>query len=198
MVEKIEGVPPDCIKETNVMLRFAALLCIAGLAGICSAEDSVEKLPKPHYRPAESDPSWLKSAAQFHGHLGPMMTFGARMGMAALQAVDAKGYFDVEITCEGPLAKPPESCFLDGIQIATGATMGKRNLEWVKADAIAVHIKNTQTGKTATLRPTEAFLALLKQPAGDKKQGRESHHSDDLARKIATMPDKEILTVSHP
>jgi formylmethanofuran dehydrogenase subunit E len=188
------------------MLRFAVLLCVAGFAGVCLAEDTVEKLPKPHYRPLDSDPTWLKSAAQFHGHLGPMMTFGARMGMAALKAVDAKGYFDVEITCEGPMTKPPESCFLDGLQIATGATLGKRNLEWVKADKIVVHVKNTETGKTATLQPTNAFLALLAQPATDAKgdseskkreQSRNHQHSDELSRKIATMPENEILTVSY-
>jgi len=134
-----------------------------------------------------------------------MMTFGSRMGMAALQAVDAKGYFDVEITCEGPFVKPPASCFLDGLQITTGATMGKRNLEWVKGDKIVVHVKNTQTGKTATLQPTEAFLALLSHPMTDSKgesdskkreQSRNHHLSDELSRKIAAMPERDILTVS--
>jgi formylmethanofuran dehydrogenase subunit E len=129
------------------------------------------------------------------------------MGMAALHAVDAKGYFDVEITCEGPLAKPPASCFLDGLQITTGATLGKRNLEWIDGKKIVVRVKNTETGKTATLRPTEAFLALLQQPAADNKaapdskqreQSRNHHLSDDLARKIAAMPEKEILTIIHP
>ena len=189
------------------MLRFFALLCVGGFSAICLAGDNIEKLPQPHYRPKESDPSWLKFAAQFHGHLGPMMVFGARMGMAALHAVDAKGYFDVEITCEGPLVKPPASCFLDGLQISTGATLGKRNLEWIDGKKIVVHVKNTQTGKTATLQPTETFLALLPQPTADSKgksdgkqreQSRNHHLSDDLSRKIAIMPEKEILTIRHP
>jgi formylmethanofuran dehydrogenase subunit E len=189
------------------MLRLFVLLCAVAFTGVCIAEDKIEKLPRPHYRAQGSDPSWLKLAAQFHGHLGPMMTFGSRMGMAALLAVDAKGYFDVEITCEGPLAKPPASCFLDGLQISTGATLGKRNLEWVKAEKIVVYVKNTETGKTATLQPTAAFLALLSQPLTDGKgepdskrreQSRDHHLSDELSRKIATMPDEEIFTISYP
>jgi len=189
------------------MLRLFAFLCLATSSGICLGEDTIEKLPQPHYRPQKSDPSWLKNAAQFHGHLGPMMVFGSRMGMAALHAVDAKGYFDVEIKCEGPLAKPPASCFLDGLQISTGATLGKRNLEWVDGKKIVVRVKNTQTGKTATLQPTEAFLALLPQPVTDGKgesdskqreQSRNHHLSDALSRKIAIMPEKEILTIRHP
>ena len=58
------------------MLRLFVMLCVAGFAGVCLAEDSVEKLPQPHYRPQKSDPGWLKNAVQFHGHLGPMMVFG--------------------------------------------------------------------------------------------------------------------------
>jgi formylmethanofuran dehydrogenase subunit E len=189
------------------MLRLFLMFCVGGFAGVCLAEDAVEKLPRPHYRPQESDPGWLKNAAQFHGHLGPMMVFGARMGMAALHAVGAKGYFDVEIKCEGPMAKPPASCFLDGLQVSTGATMGKRNLEWVDGKKIVVYVKNTETGKTAVAQPTDAFLEMLRQPTGDTKatsdgrkrgQSRNDRHFDDLARKIAAMPEKEILTVRYP
>ena len=81
------------------------------------------------------------------GHLGPMLTFGARMGTAALRAVDAKGYFDVEVTCEGPFVKPPESCFLDGIQISTGAnSSGKR-----KSPSESKAIKSWFTSKISAL-----------------------------------------------
>ena len=81
--------------------------------------------------------------------------------MIGLRAVDAKGYFDVEVTCDGPMAKPPQACFLDGVQVATGATMGKRTLTWVQADQILVRVKNTQTGKTVDVRPTPALMDLL-------------------------------------
>ena len=65
-----------CRRRKPIMLRLFVMLCVAGFAGACFAEDAVEKLPQPHYRPQESDPGWLKNAAQFHGHLGPMMVFG--------------------------------------------------------------------------------------------------------------------------
>jgi len=189
------------------MLRFIAFLCISGFAAVCFAEDNLEGLPQPNYRPEKSDPSWLKSAAQFHGHLGPMVIFGARMGMAARKAVDAQGYFDVEITCEGPFVKPPQSCFLDGLQISTGATLGKRNLKWIESKKIVIRVKNTRTGKTATLQPREEFLALLHPPTnenkgesdGNKTKQPKDHPSlESLARIIATMPEKEVLTVSQP
>ena len=85
---------------------FFILLC--GLATFCRGED---RLPTPHCRRQSSDPAWLAAVVQFHGHLGLSVVAGARMGMIGLRAVEAEGYFDVEVACEGPLAKPPQACF---------------------------------------------------------------------------------------
>jgi formylmethanofuran dehydrogenase subunit E len=124
------------------------------------------------------------------------------MGMIGLRAVEAKGYFDVEVTCEGPLAKPPQSCFLDGVQVATGATLGKRTLQWVQADRLTMRIKNTRTGKIAVLCPTPALLELLASFKSQPKAGADhGHKADDeqleaIARKIAAMPEREVATVT--
>lgn len=124
--------------------------------------------------------------------------------MAGLRAVGAHGYFDVEVTCEGPFAKTPKSCFLDGLQVATGATLGKRSLNWVSADQILVRVKNTHTGKTVELRPSVGLLELLgwSNPQAKKVEPKqeEHKHSDEavveaLARKIAAMPDAEIVAL---
>lgn len=189
------------------MVRSVTLFLLCGFATVCFSQDKIENLPQPHYHPQGSDPAWMKYAVQMHGHLGPMLSFGARMGMAALRAVDAKGYFDVEVICEGPFMKPPESCFLDGMQISTGATLGKRNLQWVEGKQIIVRIKNTRTGKTAELKPKEQFLALLPQPKiadkettanTQKSQPDDDHAFDGLARQIAAMSENEILVITYP
>ena len=143
------------------MNRYFSFIVLYAFVSFCHAEDS---LPQPHYHRQPSDPAWLATVVQFHGHLGPSVVAGARMGMIGLRAVGAKGYFDVEVTCEGPLAKPPQSCFLDGVQVATGATLGKRTLQWVQTDGLTVRIKHTGTGNIAVLRPTPALLELLASP----------------------------------
>ena len=123
--------------------------------------------------------------------------------MIGLHAVGAKGYFDVEVTCEGPLGKPPQACFLDGLQAATGATTGKRTLNWVRADRIAVRIRNTRTGETAELRPTPALIELLgsfKSPpkaGAEHGPGRQDHERlEAIARKIAAMAGDNVATVT--
>ena len=180
------------------MNRGIFFIVLCGLVNLCHAEDG---LPQPHYQRQTADPAWLATVVQFHGHLGPSVVAGARMGMIGLRAVEAKGYFDVEVTCEGPLAKAPQSCFLDGVQVATGATLGKRTLQWVQADRLTMRIKNTGMGKIAVLSPTPALLELL---ASFKPEAVASHgHRDDeqleaIARKIAAMPEKEIAVVVIP
>ena len=155
------------------MTRCISFIVLYGLATLCHAEDG---FPSPITAAKPSDPAWLATVVQFHGHLGPSVVAGARMGMIGLRAVEAKGYFDVEVTCEGPLAKPPQSCFLDGVQVATGATLGKRTLQWVQADRLTMRIKNTRTGKIAVLRPTPALLELLASFKPQPKAGADSGH----------------------
>jgi len=166
------------------------------------------KLPRPHYEPRDSDPQWLTLSVQFHGHLGPWATAGARLGMAGLYSVDAEGYFDVEVECEGPFVKPPQSCFLDGLQVATGATWGKRNLSWKRSDQIVVRIRNTRTGRRAEIRPTAKLMKMLGSFTPRPKavtseladEGRDRQPDDatveGLARQIARMPAREILTMT--
>jgi len=178
-------------------------LVLIGLSTMATAAEPVDQLPQPDYHRQPSDPPWLANVVQFHGHLGPAVVAGARMGMIGLRAVEAKGYFDVEVTCEGPLAKPPQACFLDGVQVATGATLGKRTLQWVQADRIMVRVKNTRTGKTAEIRPTRALMdslaAFKPQAKAGAGHGPASKVDDEqlatVARKIATMPEKDVASV---
>jgi formylmethanofuran dehydrogenase subunit E len=180
------------------MIRLVTFTFLLGLPVLSFAQDG---LPQPHYNRQPSDPPWLATVVQFHGHLGPAVVAGARMGMIGLRAVEAKGYFDVEVRCEGPLAKPPQACFLDGVQVATGATLGKRTLQWVQADRLSVWIKNTRSGKIAVLRPTPALMELLASFKSQPKAGADhGQPADDgrleaIARQIAIMPEKEISGV---
>jgi formylmethanofuran dehydrogenase subunit E len=128
--------------------------------------------------------------------------------MCARRAAQAEGYFDLEVTVEGPLVKPPHSCFLDGVQVSTGATWGKRNLNWVKAERIVVRVQNTRTGKVAEVRPTPTLIRLVtsfkprpQTGAAAEVQGQEDQLSEDrlpetIARQIARLPEKEILEVT--
>jgi formylmethanofuran dehydrogenase subunit E len=188
-------------------LTICSLLFAAATAGL--GEDPPARLPAAHFHQQPTDPPWLERAVNFHGHLGPWVVAGGRLGMAGARAVDAKTHFDVDVTCEGPFVKPPESCFLDGVQIGAGATLGKRNIHYVEARRIVLKVRNTQSGKTVEVRPTQGLLDLLMPPSPKVASGgadqpakteaereKEEEAVENLARDIAAMPDERILVVS--
>ena len=188
------------------MLRTLPLIALLGFLFV--GDEPCPQLPKPDYHRADSDPDWLAYAAQFHGHLGPWAAAGTRLGMAGVREVGAHGYFDMEVTCEGPFVKPPKSCFLDGLQVATGATLGKRNLHWKPepTDNILVHVRNTRTGAVAEIRPTKRLTKILgtlkprvkteDAAAGTDHDHDHQHAVEALARTIAGLPESEILIVA--
>jgi len=68
----------------------------------------------------------LERGTEFHGHLGPFLVCGLRMGLLALRELDSWGHFDLQAVVETGTT-PPLSCLIDGIQVATGCTLGKGN-----------------------------------------------------------------------
>ncbi len=88
---------------------------------------------------ATTDPAdLLPLGIRLHGHKGPFLAVGIRMGLLALRLLGSTGF--TGITAEaytGP--EPPISCLVDGLQIATGCTAGKGNLRVLaggKAEAV--------------------------------------------------------------
>ncbi len=69
----------------------------------------------------------VECGVRFHGHLGPFLVLGLRMGLLALRELDCRGHFDLEAQVEMGTT-PPLSCMIDGIQVATGCTLGKGNI----------------------------------------------------------------------
>ncbi|MCE5297292.1 MAG: formylmethanofuran dehydrogenase subunit E family protein [Euryarchaeota archaeon] len=76
-------------------------------------------------------PPELKALSSFHGHLGPYVVVGYRMGQIARS--ELKGKIKA-IVFTG--SKTPLSCVIDGVQFSSGCTMGKGNIS-VKDDFIA-------------------------------------------------------------
>jgi len=62
-----------------------------------------------------------------HGHLGPFLVAGIRMGLHALALLESPGYFCLRVESEAG-RETPLSCLNDGIQIGSGCTIGKGNL----------------------------------------------------------------------
>jgi len=181
-------------------LCACALVLVVVLPASALAEDRV--LPRPDYNADPADPAWLTLAVQMHGHLGPWAAAGVRLGSAARQAAGAEGYFDLDVVVEGPFEKPPKACFLDGVQLGTGATLGKRNLQWRSAEQIAVIVTNRASGRVARVIPTPLLLEWLNafqpRPHGETDDHDDAHMKlvESLARRVAAAAENDIATVN--
>jgi len=87
--------------------------------------------------------------AAFHGHLGPFIVLGYRMGRYARDHFcDDPFSLKAAVHCSGT---PPESCVVDGVQLGSGCTLGKRNIEIVMSPSVQCVF--TGNGKTLVLTP---------------------------------------------
>jgi formylmethanofuran dehydrogenase subunit E len=73
--------------------------------------------------------------AAFHGHLGPFIVLGYRIGRYVREHFcDDPFRMKATVRCAGA---PPQSCLADGIQLGSGCTLGKRNIEIEPSDTIS-------------------------------------------------------------
>ena len=69
----------------------------------------------------------IDRGVHLHGHLGPFLVAGIRMGLLALELLKSPGYFGIAVVSQTG-SVTPLSCLTDGIQIGSGCTTGKGNL----------------------------------------------------------------------
>lgn len=93
---------------------------------------------KLYLSPNKSDPQWLAQASLFHGHLGPWLVVGLLVGRDAIQRLGTPGQWMIDVTCWMPRDKQrtPFSCMLDGLQVSSGATLGKQNIRFDNSDQV--------------------------------------------------------------
>lgn len=77
--------------------------------------------------------SMLEDAAAFHGHAGPYLVLGLRMGMLAKDILDGTP-FTMEAVIH-TLKQTPYSCLVDGVQFSSGCTLGKGNITIINDSA---------------------------------------------------------------
>ena len=127
----------------------------------------------------------IEDLAAFHGHLGPYIVLGYRMGRY-VKRYFCKDPFHMraEVYCSGVT---PQTCLADGVQIGSGCTLGKGNIRIIKSDEIKCEF--ISEGKKLVIRPKS-----LRFPPED-----DHHHAErieQLAMALYGMEDTDLFTVS--
>jgi len=97
-----------------------------------------------------SAPLDLDAARSFHGHLGPYLVLGLRMGARIVAALQRR-HFGLQVVVHCP-PQPPPSCLADGLQLSTGCTLGKRNIRIEAAEEVWVEAECSDGSGRMTLR----------------------------------------------
>ena len=108
-------------------------------------------------------PEW---AFEFHGHRCPFMPIGYRMGQVALRELGVERERNHALFAFSEMGSGHHNtCMEDGIEVATGCTYAKRNMEHLdygKAAVVLYHPDHPEKGAVrVSLRP-EAFDELGK------------------------------------
>ncbi len=130
--------------------------------------------------------------AAFHGHLGPYIVLGYRIGRYAKKNFCSDPFqMKAVVFCEGV---PPQSCLADGVQIGSGCTLGKRNIEISVSDSLAVEFytenENKKEKKKIVIRPRSIAFP---------EHGENDEDSERLiemqAEEMYFMSDSELFSV---
>lgn len=169
----MQGIKRSGVKGWMILfVAFAAVLLLPSHLGqhrVTLLSQQGGCLMAQESKPSEKEVlDWLK---RFHGHLGPWVVFGWRVGDWAVGHLNAQRYFGVRVEVACP-SSPPVSCLIDGLQVSTGATTGKANLIVKPAKQIEIYIRNTKTEKSVRIVPVDGlqdlFAKWLKE-LGDEK-----------------------------
>jgi formylmethanofuran dehydrogenase subunit E len=133
----------------------------------------------------------IENAAKLHGHLGPFLVIGVRMGDLAKRylEVDDKGSRRLELSIKTPLSTP-FSCVIDGIQTSTSCTVGNRKLKIENSTKeITAHFKLQNSKKTIriSVNPKIAETLISEMSKGTK--------AEQLAAKIARMQEEQLFVL---
>lgn len=113
---------------------------------------------------AETPEEWIMLGARVHGAFGAYIPVGIRIGLDALQRLDAKPrevtvlYYDSD--------KAPCACFADGIALATVATFGARTLRLApekapEGEMAVVVVRNKKTGAAVKYAVADTWIPKL-------------------------------------
>jgi formylmethanofuran dehydrogenase subunit E len=135
----------------------------------------------------------VRKATELHGHLGPFLVIGVRMGIIGIRELEAKDNGNALRVTAILKYSVPFSCVIDGIQMATKCTIGNQKLNLIDSSGIRAEFELQRKKVIVTVNPT-AFNRLKNRLLSKKIPQEET---EKLAYMIASMPEEELFTIEN-
>ena len=129
----------------------------------------------------------LAASSARHSHLCPRQVLGARIGLAGASALG----LDIPRTDKRLLIfVESDGCFADGVEVATGCTMGHRTLRLEDYGKIAAVFVDVESERAVRLAPRLDVREQARSYAPDERR----HYFAQL-HAYQIMPDGELLSI---
>ena len=153
-----------------------------------TSSDAEPEGARPGARTGKDNPL-LIAAGRFHGHIGPFLALGLRIGLIANEML-GRAPMDVRAVVRVE-PRPPRSCVVDGIQYSTGCTMGKRNIG-IEPESVEVSVRFTKGAADLTIGIRQAYLDRMER----ELDGAPEKAVIDYSFEIMDTPSEEMFEVS--
>ena len=128
----------------------------------------------------------LKKLEEFHGHVGPYVLIGYKMGQIANKELGKDPFCKNAVIFIG--CSPPISCIVDGIQLSSGCTLGKGNI-FIKNENSAKAEFSNKSGKKISIELNSEIRKEI-----DKTVTEENILS--YSEKLYERSDEELFKIS--
>ena len=133
----------------------------------------------------------IRNAEKLHGHLGPFLVIGVRIGSLAKRILNTstKESNELRVTAKLPFLTP-FSCILDGIQATTQCTVGNQKLKVENMQAqIIMHFEQQDSDKALRIRVNPEIVGEL------KNKYSKGASNEELAWEIASMKESQLFII---
>lgn len=134
----------------------------------------------------------IEKAVDFHGHLGPFLVIGVRIGLIGLRELGLKKSTETPHVTALLEYSVPFSCVLDGLQVTTGCTFGNQKLTLKNSSGIAAEFQ-LPNKKQVTVSVNQITFDKLKKKLLLEKVS--NHEIQELAQLIASMPEEDLFVI---
>ncbi len=148
---------------------------------------------------------WLEFGQKFHGHKCPAMPNGLRVAAAAMNKLGVERTGDSNLHAILELGERHcAHCFADGVQVISGCTFGKENIETIPMGKWGLTLIDKKTNRAVRVNPKAETMMASKKTAffteyrmkGVPPTQVPDKVVEPLIDKVMNTPDEEMLDIS--
>jgi formylmethanofuran dehydrogenase subunit E len=151
----------------------------------------------------KKDEELYQAGLLLHGHKCPAMPMGLRAGMAALEALGVERAADGQLTALVEIDRDHcATCYADGVQMATGCTLGKGNIEKLGYGKFALTLIENKTGRRVrvvtrpeTIRRSQQSVFIQHRKQGVPASQIEAEIVDPRVEEMRNAPTEALFLV---